>query len=539
MATATSQGVQILGPMKPEFAEILSVPAQEFVATLHRAFNARRKELLQKRLERQEELDAGRFPDFLPETKWIRDDALWKAAPPAPGLVDRRIEITGPVDRKMVINALNSGAMTYMADFEDSNAPTWENNLSGQVNLRDAVRRTIIYTAPNGKLYQLREEGTATLLVRPRGWHMEEKHLLIDGEPASGSIFDFGLHFFHNAAELVKRGAGPYFYLPKLESHLEARLWNDIFNHAQDLLSIPRGTIRGTVLIETITAAFEMDEIIYELRTHSSGLNCGRWDYIFSFIKRFRNHPQFVLPNRSDITMTTPFMDAYVRLLIKTCHRRGVHAMGGMAAFIPIKDDEVKNEAAMAKVSADKLREVLAGHDGTWVAHPGLVKLARDIFDKHMPQANQLHVTRDDVNVAAPDLISTQGVTGTITDAGVRMNVDVALRYMEAWLRGYGCVPIHHLMEDAATAEISRSQLWQWVRHRARTAEGREINPEYINKVLDEEFERIRGELGPERSPKSKFELARKHLAGTIQGQDYAEFLTALCYDSILTLVPV
>ncbi|KAI8820122.1 malate synthase [Fimicolochytrium jonesii] len=536
MSIQTAKGVSILGPVKPQYADILSIPAQEFVATLNRAFNGRRKELLQRRVERQKQLDAGKFPDFLPETKAIRDDPTWKAAPPAPGLIDRRVEITGPVDRKMVINALNSGALTYMADFEDSNAPTWENNISGQCNLRDAVRRQIDFQAPNGKYYKLKEGRLATLLVRPRGWHLEEKHFLVDGEPVSGSIFDFALYFFHNGAESVRRGFGPYFYLPKMESHLEARLWNDVFNLAQDILSIPRGTIRGTVLIETIMAAYEMDEIIFELRDHSSGLNCGRWDYIFSFIKKFRNHSQFVLPDRGDITMTTPFMDAYVRLLIKTCHKRGVHAMGGMAAFIPIKDDPAKNDAAMAKVRADKQREVQAGHDGTWVAHPDLVKLAKDIFDKHMPQPNQLYIRREDVEVTGAHLISTQGVSGKITDNGLRMNIDVALQYMEAWLRGNGCVPIHNLMEDAATAEISRSQLWQWVRHRARTAEGKEVTPELVSKLLDEEVEKVKQRLGEQKFAASKFELAKKHLVGTIQGREYSDFLTTLCYDSILTL---
>ncbi|KAJ3016758.1 hypothetical protein HKX48_003889 [Thoreauomyces humboldtii] len=564
MSIQTAKGVSILGPVKPQYAGILSIPAQNFVATLHRAFNQRRKDLLAKRIVREKEIDNGKLPDFLPETKWIRDDPTWRAAAPAPGLIDRRVEITGPVDRKMVINALNSGALTYMADFEgrlqfspyyrttvfhgsdallsspstctDSNAPTWENCLSGQFNMRDAVRRQIDFAAPNGKYYKLKDGKLATLLVRPRGWHMEEKHFLVDGEPVSASIFDFAIYFFHNGAESVRRGFGPYFYLPKMESHLEARLWNDTFNLAQDCLAIPRGTIRGTVLIETIMAAFEMEEIIYELREHSSGLNCGRWDYIFSFIKKFRNNPKFVLPDRGDIGMTTPFMDAYVRLLIKTCHKRGVHAMGGMAAFIPIKDNAAANEAAMAKVRADKTREVQAGHDGTWVAHPDLVILAKDIFDKHMPQPNQLYVLREDVKVTGSDLISTQGVKGQITDKGLRMNIDVALQYMEAWLRGSGCVPIHNLMEDAATAEISRSQLWQWVHHRAKTSDGKEINADYVNQLLDEEMATIKNRLGEKKFAASKFAQAKGFLAGTIQGREYSDFLTTLCYDSILTL---
>ncbi|RKO94190.1 malate synthase [Blyttiomyces helicus] len=536
MPIQTAKGVSILGPVAPQYADVLSIQAQNFVATLNRAFNARRKALLQKRVEREAKFEAGALPDFLPETKWVREDPTWRAAPPAPGLADRRVEITGPVDRKMVINALNSGASTYMADFEDSTAPTWENLIAGQLNLRDAVRSNISYVAPNGKYYKLKEGKLATLLVRPRGWHMDEKHFLVDGEPISASLFDFGLYFFHNAKETVKRGFGPYFYLPKMESHLEARLWNDTFNLAQDMLSVPRGTIRGTVLIETILAAFEMDEIIYELREHSSGLNCGRWDYIFSFIKKFRKNAKFLLPDRSDVSMTTPFMDSYVRLLIQTCHKRGVHAMGGMAAQIPIKDNVAANEAAMTKVRGDKLREVQAGHDGTWVAHPDLVRLAKAIFDEHMPQPNQLYVRREDVRVTASDLISTAGLKGAITDKGVRTNVDVALQYMESWLRGAGCVPIHNLMEDAATAEISRSQLWQWVHHRARTAEGKEVSPEYVSQVLDEEVAAIKARIGEKRFAASKFDLAKKYLASTVLGKEYADFLTTLCYDSIVSI---
>ncbi|KAL7335153.1 Malate synthase, glyoxysomal [Mucor circinelloides] len=429
-------GVAVLAPVTAAEAEILSPQALQFVATLQRIFNPTRKTLLQKRVLRQQALDRGVLPDFLPETAFIRNDPNWRAAAPAPGLQDRRVEITGPVDRKMVINALNSGAKTFMADFEDSTAPTWENVISGQVNMRDAVRETIDFTNPNGKKYALRKDGQlATLLVRPRGWHMLEKHVLVDGEPCSASIFDFSLYFFHNAKELVKRGKGPYFYLPKMESHLEARLWNDIFNAAQDMINIPRGTIRGTVLIETLLAAYEMDEIIYELRDHSSGLNCGRWDYIFSFIKKLRNHPEFVLPQRSSVTMTVPFMDAYVRLLIQTCHKRGVHAMGGMAAQIPIKNNAEANAAAMTKVRNDKLREVTAGHDGTWVAHPDLVKIALEIFNEHMPTPNQLHIRRDDVKVSATDLMDIN-FKGTITEDSIRENIQIGLAYMEAWLRG-------------------------------------------------------------------------------------------------------
>ncbi|KAL2911477.1 hypothetical protein HK105_209056 [Polyrhizophydium stewartii] len=531
-------GVPVAAGADAAHADTLSPDALAFVATLHRAFNARRKALLGARDPadaRVPRTPAGAVPDFLPASKWIRDDPTWRAAPPAPGLVDRRVEITGPVDRKMVINALNSGASTFMADFEDSNSPTWDNCLAGQTNMRDAVRRTISFTAPNGKYYKLNDK-IATLIVRPRGWHLEEKHVLIDGAPISGSIFDFGLYFFHNAKETVARGFGPYFYLPKMESHLEARLWNDIFNLSQDILGVPRGTIRGTVLIETILAAFEMEEIIFELREHSSGLNCGRWDYIFSFIKKFRNNPKFLLPDRSDVTMTTPFMDAYVRLLIKTCHKRGVHAMGGMAAQIPIKDNQAANQAAMDKVRADKLREVTAGHDGTWVAHPDLVKIAKEIFDKHMPQPNQLYILREEVSVSGADLISTAGIKGAITEKGVRLNINVALQYMEAWLRGNGCVPIHNLMEDAATAEISRSQVWQWARHNAKTAEGKIVNAEFVSRILDEETQALKSALNDKLAAASKLDLAKRLLENTIRGQDYADFLTTLCYDAIVTV---
>eukprot|EP00775_Hariotina_reticulata_P005060 gene5060-5301_t len=539
MTIATAPGVQIVGTVAPEQVVILSVDAQRFVATLNRCFNGRRKELLQRRVTRQYEIDAGALPDFLPETAEVRNDPTWQGAFPAPGLVDRRVEITGPVDRKMVINALNSGATQFMADFEDSNAPTWFNNIDGQLNMRDALRRTISYRGPNGKEYRLRPENElATLLVRPRqdlGWHMEEKHFIVDGEPCSASLFDFGLYFFHNARASLDIGAGPYFYLPKMESHLEARLWNDAFNLAQDMIGLPRGTIRATVLIETITAAFEMEEIIYELRQHSSGLNCGRWDYIFSFIKKFRNHPDKVLPNRVDVTMTSPFMDAYVRLLIKTCHKRGVHAMGGMAAQIPIKNDPAANESALFKVRTDKQREVMAGHDGTWVAHPALVPIATAIFNEYMPQPNQLFKRREDVKVTAADLLNIKGMPGSITESGVRGNLNVALAYMESWLRGVGCVPIHNLMEDAATAEISRSQLWQWVRHNARTAEGQVINAAWVSQLLDEETDKFKSQLGFDNYNRSKFDLAKKLLSGTIAGREYSDFLTTLCYDHVLT----
>ncbi|KAG2224616.1 hypothetical protein INT45_003756 [Circinella minor] len=533
---STVPGVAVLGAVTPAQAEILTPEALQFVATLQRIFNPTRKALMQKRVYRQEALDRGVLPDFLPETAYIREDPNWRAAVPAPGLQDRRVEITGPVDRKMVINALNSGAKTFMADFEDSSSPTWFNMIDGQVNMRDAIRETITFSNPNGKQYSLRKDGKiAVLLVRPRGWHMVESHLLVDGEPTSASIFDFGLYFFHNAKELIKRGKGPYFYLPKMESHLEARLWNDIFNVAQDMIQIPRGTIRGTVLIETIMAAFEMDEIIYELRDHSAGLNCGRWDYIFSFIKRFRQHPDFTLPDRSQVTMTVPFMDAYVRLLIQTCHKRGVHAMGGMAAQIPIKDNKAANDAAMKKVRADKLREVTAGHDGTWVAHPNLASIAYEAFDQHMPTPNQIHVRRDDVRVSRNDLLNIN-FEGQVTEEGIRSNLRVGLSYMRSWLEGVGCVPINYMMEDAATAEISRSQLWQWARHNTKTAEGKVANAQYMLQLLDEETAKIKKELGAKYAS-TKYEAAKAAFASNITGEKYNEFLTTLLYDDIVTTV--
>ncbi|EEA27215.1 hypothetical protein TMatcc_004505 [Talaromyces marneffei ATCC 18224] len=522
------QGVSILGTVNNEHRKILTKEAVAFLALLHRTFNSTRKSLLERRIARQAEIDRGHLLDFLPETKHIRENDAWKGAPPAPGLVDRRVEITGPTDRKMVVNALNSDVWTYMADFEDSSAPTWDNMINGQVNLYDAIRRQIDFKIGN-KEYKLRTDRTLpTLIARARGWHLEEKHFTVDGEPMSGSLFDFGLYFFHNARELIARGTGPYFYLPKMESHLEARLWNDVFNLAQDYVGLPRGTIRATVLIETITAAFEMDEIIYELRDHSSGLNCGRWDYIFSFIKKFRQNPNFVLPDRSAVTMTVPFMDAYVRLLIKTCHRRGVHAMGGMAAQIPIKDDPQANNIAMENVRKDKLREVRAGHDGTWVAHPALASIASEVFNKHMPTPNQLFNRREDVNVAANDLLNTN-VPGSITEAGIRKNLNIGLGYMEGWLRGVGCIPINYLMEDAATAEVSRSQLWQWVRHNVTTAEGKRIDKAYALRLLEEQAEALAS-----KAPKgNKYQLAARYFATQVTGEDYADFLTSLLYNEI------
>ncbi|KAK1783742.1 malate synthase [Copromyces sp. CBS 386.78] len=522
------QGVTINGPIEEHQRKILTPQALSFVALLHRSFNETRKNLLERRKIRQAEIDRGVLPDFLPETKHIRENPTWKGAPPAPGLIDRRVEITGPTDRKMVVNALNSDVYTYMADFEDSSAPTWANMVNGQVNLYDAIRRQIDFKQGQ-KEYKLRTDRTLpTLIVRPRGWHLEEKHVTIDGEPVSGSLFDFGLYFFHNAKELIKRGFGPYFYLPKMESHLEARLWNDAFNLGQDYIGIPRGTIRGTVLIETILAAFEMDEIIYELREHSSGLNCGRWDYIFSTIKKFRNHSSFVLPDRSCVTMTVPFMDAYVKLLIQTCHKRGVHAMGGMAAQIPIKDDKAANDKAMEGVRADKLREARAGHDGTWVAHPALASIALEVFNKHMPTPNQLFNRREDVKIGQQDLLN-MNVPGSITEEGIRKNLNIGLGYMEAWIRGVGCVPINYLMEDAATAEVSRSQLWQWVKHGVTTAEGKRVDKGYALKLLREQTD----ELASKAPQGNKFKLAAQYFATQVTGEDYADFLTSLLYNEI------
>ncbi|KKY15555.1 putative malate synthase [Phaeomoniella chlamydospora] len=525
--------VAILGNVPEPAKKILTKEATAFLALLHRSFNGTRKALLQRRAIRQAELDKGVLPDFLPETKHIRENDIWKGAPPAPGLIDRRVEITGPTDRKMVVNALNSNVWTYMADFEDSSAPTWENMINGQVNLYDAIRKQVDFKQGE-KEYKLRTDRVLpTLIARARGWHMEEKHMTVDGEPISASLFDFGLYFFHNAFELVKRGTGPYFYLPKMESHLEARLWNDAFNLAQDYIGMPRGTIRGTVLIETITAAFEMDEIIYELRDHSSGLNCGRWDYIFSVIKKFRNNPNFVLPDRSAVTMTVPFMDAYVRLLIKTCHRRGVHAMGGMAAQIPIKDNPKANEVAMNGVRQDKLREARAGHDGTWVAHPALAAIASEVFNKHMPTPNQIFNRREEVNVTANDLLN-MNMPGTITEEGIRKNLNIGLGYMEGWLRGVGCVPINYLMEDAATAEVSRSQLWQWCKHGVSTADGKKVDKSYALKLLKEQAD----ELASKGPKGNKFHLAAQYFAGQVTGEDYSDFLTTLLYNEITSVGP-
>ena len=527
-------GVELKSPVPAAVAHILTPEALEFIARLVREFQPRRNELLARRIERQKQIDLGDFPDFLSATKPVRDDKSWKVAPIPADLLDRRTEITGPVDRKMVINALNSKAKVFMADFEDATAPTWRNLLEGQASLFDAVRRAISFANPEGKQYKLNEQ-TATLLVRPRGWHLPEKHLLVDGQPISGSLFDFSLFLFHNARELLQRSSGPYFYLPKLESHLEARLWNDVFNFAQDALKIPRGSIRATVLIETILATFEAEEILYELRDHSAGLNCGRWDYIFSFIKKFRNHREFVLPDRAQVTMTVPFMRAYCLNVIKVCHRRGAHAMGGMAAQIPIKNDPAANETALAKVLADKEREASDGHDGTWVAHPGLVPVALQAFNKHMPGPNQIARQRDDVNVTARELLSVP--TGTITTEGLRSNLRVGLQYLEAWLGGNGCVPLYNLMEDAATAEISRSQVWQWLRYGSTLADdpggSAEITPRLYDELLPKELTRIENEIGPARFSKGHFAQAAKLFTNMSKSREFSEFLTLPAYELI------
>ena len=518
---------EITGPLSADWREILTHDATQFVTELASAFEGRRRDLLDRRQKRQLELDAGIMPGFLPETERVRKGD-WRVAPIPADLLDRRVEITGPVDRKMIINALNSGANVFMADFEDSNSPTWANVLDGQRNLRDAVRREITHIGPDGKRYELNPE-TATLFVRPRGWHLAEKHVLMDGQPISASLFDFGLFFYHNGAELMKRGTGPYFYLPKLESHLEARLWNDVFVYAQERLNIPPRTIRATVLIETLPAAFEMDEILYELRDHSAGLNCGRWDYIFSFIKKFRNHCQFVLPDRAQVTMERHFLRSYVDLLIQTCHRRGIHAMGGMAAQIPIKSDPDANEQALAKVRADKLREVQAGHDGTWVAHPGLVQVARDVFDEYMSEPNQIWKKREDVEVTTRDLLTVP--LGAITEAGLRRNIDVGIRYLESWLRGSGCVPVYNLMEDAATAEICRTQVWQWVRFGAKLEDGRTVTAHLVADLVANELRKIRMLSGVENFHKAHYRRASIILEHLMTAPDLPDFLTPMAYE--------
>jgi malate synthase len=520
--------VEILGSRIERGDEVLNPLALQLLASLHRRFNARRLELLNARRERQLQLDDGALPEFLAATAQVRG-ADWRISPVPEDLTDRRVEITGPVDRKMVINALNAPVRCFMADFEDSCSPTWENIILGQLNLSDAIRRTISFEDPaTGKVYRLAQQ-TATLIVRPRGWHLHEKHVRINGEQVSASLFDFALFLANNHEALARRGTGPYFYLPKMESHLEARLWNEVFIAAQEALGMPRGTIKATVLIETILAAFEMDEILHELREHSAGLNCGRWDYIFSFIKKFRNRADFLLPDRGTVTMERHFLKSYVDLLIKTCHRRGAHAMGGMAAQIPIRDDPAANEAAMARVRADKLREAHAGHDGTWIAHPGLAAIAREAFDSVMHGPNQLSIARADVNVGALDLLKVP--EGEITEGGLRGCIRVGVQYLEAWLRGNGCVPLYHLMEDAATAEICRAQLWQWLRHGARTSDGQEITVARFDRLMTAELDRIHTEVGAARLSHGVFPTAARLFEQMTKSETFDEFLTLPAYE--------
>ncbi len=525
---ANLQGIDVRGTVAGRFGEVLTPDALAFVARLQREFGPARRALLDRRAERQLRLDAGETLDFLSETRQVREGE-WTVAPAPTDLQDRRVEITGPTDRKMVINALNSGAQVFMADFEDANSPTWANMVDGHVNLIDAVRRTIAFENPDGRTYRLNDR-TATLLVRPRGWHLSDRHLLVDGEPVSGSLMDFGLYFFHNARELLERGSGPYFYLPKLESHHEARLWNDVFNAAQDALGIPRGSVRATVLIETIPAAFEMEEILYELRDHAGGLNAGRWDYIFSIIKKFRNRPDFLFPDRAQVTMAVPFMRAYTQLLVKTCHRRGAHAIGGMAAFIPSRRDPKVNEVALAKVREDKVREAGDGFDGTWVAHPDLVPVAGEVFDGVLGERpNQVSRRRDDVSANAAALLDFTVPGGEITEAGVRNNVSVAIQYLAAWLQGTGAVAIFNLMEDAATAEIARSQVWQWLHHEGRMASGQPITRDLVQAIEREEIDALRTGAGAA----GRLEEAARLFEDVALSETLVEFLTIPAYDRL------
>ena len=526
--TLPEPALRIRGGRIERADEVLGRPAQQLLIDLHRRFDGRRQELLAARWQRQEAIDAGVMPDFLPETREVRA-GNWRIGPVPEDLRDRRVEITGPTDRKMVINALNAPVSAFMADFEDSCSPTWENLVQGQINLRDAVRRSIRYVdRSSGRIYQLGQR-TPTLIVRPRGWHLPEKHVTVDGLAVSGALFDFAVFLANNHEELARRGTGPYFYLPKLENHLEARLWNDVFIAAQDALGLPRGTIKATVLIETLLAAFEMDEILYEMREHIVGLNCGRWDYIFSFIKKLRRWPQYTLPDRATVGMDRHFLKSYVDLLIQTTHRRGAHAMGGMAAQIPIRNDAAANDAAMARVRADKLREAQAGHDGTWIAHPGLADVARAPFDAVMPGPNQLQVARADVQVAAADLLLVPD--GAITEEGMRTCIRVGVQYLESWLRGGGCVPLYHLMEDAATAEICRAQLWQWIHHGAHTSDGRPVTVERFDRVLGEELDRIHRELGRTRVSGGVFPTAVRLFDQMTKQDSFEEFLTLRAYE--------
>ncbi len=528
--TSTLRGVAVNGAMKPRFNEILTPDALAFVADLHRRFDETRKRLLALRAERQKRFDAGETPDFLPETKHVRDGD-WTVAPIPADLQDRRVEITGPTDRKMVVNALNCGAKVFMTDFEDANSPTWTNCIEGQINLKDRWAGKLDFTDPNsGKAYKL-GPSPAVLVVRPRGWHLMEEHVLVDGDALSGSLFDFGMYMFHNAKAAVAAGSGPYFYLPKMESHLEARLWNDVMLHAQGALGLKAGTVKATVLIETLPAAFEMDEIIYELKEHMAGLNCGRWDYIFSFIKKLAKNPNYVLPDRSQVVMSKSFLQAYSLLLIKTCHRRGAFAMGGMAAQIPIKNNPEANAAAFAKVKADKEREASNGHDGTWVAHPDLVPVAMEVFDRLMPTPNQLSRLREDVDVARADLLEPH--QGTRTEAGFRENIRVGVQYMEAWLRGRGAVPIYNMMEDAATAEISRAQIWQFIKYGVELEGGVKVTPAWFEAVYGEEMEKVKAEVGEEAFAGGRFPDAAKLFKDMSLAPEFADFLTLPAYQMI------
>ncbi len=526
-------GVELLAPWRDPYAEVLTPEALALLARLHREFEPRRQELLQRRAQRDADLAAGALPDFLPETQHVRDGD-WQVAPPAPGLVDRRVEITGPTDRKMVVNALNSGAKVFMADFEDSNTPTFDNLVTGQLNLRDALLREVDFTSAEGKSYALEDE-VATLVVRARGWHLPERHVLVDGTPVSGSLFDACLSLTTSAQIAIDAGAGPYFYLPKMESHLEARLWNDVFVAVQEALGIPRGTIRATCLVETILGAFEMDEILYELREHSSGLNAGRWDYIFSMIKKFRTRgEEFQLPDRSAVTMTVPFMRAYTELLVQTCHRRGAHAIGGMAAFIPNRRDPEVTERALSAVRADKSREAADGFDGSWVAHPDLVPVALEVFDAQLgDRPDQRDRLREDVRVTAAQLLDAKATPGQVTEAGLRNNVSVGVQYLESWLRGSGAVTIFDLMEDAATAEISRSQVWQWVHNGVTTAGGQVITADLVRQLLDEELAKVRAAVGDEAYYGGRYAEARELFEQVALADDFAEFLTLPAYERL------
>ena len=528
------QGMNITGHISQAYTDILTPAALAFIAKLQRTFNAQRKSLLSKRIERQQALDAGQLPTFLPETRHIREDAGWRVGAVPDDLQNRRVEITGPVERKMMINALNSGANVFMADCEDANSPTWDNIIEGQSNLRDAVDRVISFENPDGKTYSLNPQ-TAVLMVRPRGWHLEEKHILIDGEAASGSLVDFGLYLFHNAKKLLEKGTGPYYYLPKLENHREARLWNDVFNFAQNELHLPLGTIKVTVLIENILAAFEMEEILYELKEHIVGLNAGRWDYIFSVIKKFRNRENFLLPDRAQITMTVPFMRAYSELLVRSCHQRGAHAIGGMAAFIPSRRDPEVNRVALAKVREDKVRESNDGFDGTWIAHPDLVTVAGGVFDEVLGnKPHQKERLREDVRVTANDLMNFHIEGGKITEDGLRTNINVGILYIESWLRGVGAAGLYNLMEDAATAEISRAQIWQWINHpTAALDDGRKVTVDLVEAMIPEELGKIKALYGKDLYAAGKFPLAADIMRELVSTGDFTDFLTLLAYQHL------